>query len=149
MDVRSTWIALSMVDSLTKLERSRRMSLVRSVDTKPERRVRSLLHSNGYRYRLHVRELPGTPDLVFPTRKKLIFVHGCFWHQHRCKLGHRIPKSRVAFWTTKLGGNRNRDKRIRYKLQRLGWKILVVWECQLQKYDDTRLLGVLKGFLDG
>lgn len=138
-----------MVDTLTPQQRSERMSLVRSRDTKPEWRIRSLLHRNGYRYRLHVRSLPGSPDLVFPARGKIIFVHGCFWHQHKCKLGDRMPKSRVEFWQTKLQENRRRDRRNGRELRREGWDVLIVWECQLQCYPDDRLLEKLTNFLEG
>jgi len=118
------------MDTLTKAERSARMSLVRSKDTKPEMIVRKLVHGAGYRYRLHVRGLPGCPDLVFKSRKKVIFVHGCFWHRHKCKMGDRMPKSRVNFWRSKLRDNRRRDNRGRQRLTRLGWSVLVIWECQ-------------------
>jgi DNA mismatch endonuclease (patch repair protein) len=111
------------------------MALVRSTDTKPELVVRKLLYSLGYRYRLHVRSLPGTPDLVFRSLKKAIFVHGCFWHQHSCPAGNRMPKSRVEFWRAKLGGNVARDARQRKELRRQGWKVLVVWECEVRELD--------------
>lgn len=137
-----------MVDTLTPQQRSQRMALVRSRDTKPEWQVRSLLHRRGYRYRLHVRELPGSPDLVFPSRGKVIFVHGCFWHRHKCKLGDRLPKSRVAFWSKKLSENHARDTRNRRKLKRLGWDVLVVWECQVQRWGNERLLERMVSFLE-
>jgi DNA mismatch endonuclease, patch repair protein len=105
------------------------MARVLSKDTGPELSVRRLVHSLGYRYRLHVSELPGTPDLVFPTRKKAIFIHGCFWHRHpRCG---RLPKSNKRFWFSKLEQNRQRDLSNLRKLRRKGWKVLVIWECQL------------------
>lgn len=126
----------AVVDTLTKRERSERMALVRSRDTKPELAVRHLVSSMGYRYRLQGNKLPGRPDLVFPGRHKAIFVHGCFWHRHRrCKLA-RIPKSRVRFWTEKLEGNRQRDARNFAQLKVLGWSTLVVWECQLGKIES-------------
>lgn len=118
------------MDTLTPVERSIRMGLVRSKDTKPEMRVRRLVHSLGYRYRLHVTSLPGRPDLVFPSRRKIILVHGCFWHQHDCKLGARMPKSRLDFWSTKLKSNQARDRKQILTLKRDGWQVLVVWECQ-------------------
>lgn len=125
-----------MVDTLTKHERSERMALVRSKHTKPELAIRSLVYGMGFRYRLHGNKLPGRPDLVFPSRRKAIFVHGCFWHRHRgCKLA-RIPKSRVRFWTEKLEGNRRRDVRNMARMRRLGWSSLVVWECQLGKLES-------------
>jgi DNA mismatch endonuclease (patch repair protein) len=105
------------------------MSLVRSKDTQPELRVRRLIHALGYRYRIHVRGLPGCPDMVFHSRRKIIFVHGCFWHQHNCTMGKRVPKSRIAFWREKLQGNKKRDYVISRRLISDGWSILIVWEC--------------------
>lgn len=126
----------SVVDTLTKRERSERMALVRSKHTKPELAIRRLVHGMGFRYRLHGNKLPGRPDLVFPARRKAIFVHGCFWHRHRgCKLA-RIPKSRVRFWKEKLEGNRKRDARNMTRIRRLGWSYLVIWECQLGKLES-------------
>ena len=120
-----------MVDSLDQAARSAVMARVRGKNTRPEMIVRKLVFAAGYRYRLHVRKLPGSPDLVFPSRKKVIFVHGCFWHRHEgCALA-RIPKSRVAFWVDKLNGNRARDARNLDALTQAGWQTLVVWECQL------------------
>jgi DNA mismatch endonuclease (patch repair protein) len=105
------------------------MARVLNKDTKPELYVRRLVFSKGYRYRLHVRALPGTPDLVFTKAKKVIFVHGCFWHRHaRCG---RLPKSKKRFWITKLEQNRQRDLCNLRKLRRRGWKVLVLWECEL------------------
>jgi DNA mismatch endonuclease (patch repair protein) len=116
------------------------MSLIRFRDTKPEMAVRRMLHSMGYRYRLHVKDLPGTPDVVFRRRKKVIFIHGCFWHRHpnpACKLA-RLPKSRLEFWEPKLEGNRRRDEANLIKLKKMGWNVLVVWECELR---DSEQLG--------
>lgn len=125
-----------MVDTLTKRERSQRMALIRSKNTKPELAVRRLVHDMGFRYRLHGTKLPGRPDLVFPPRHKAIFVHGCFWHRHRgCKLA-RIPKSRVSFWKEKLEGNQQRDARNIAQMRRLGWTSLVIWECQLGRVES-------------
>ena len=119
------------MDTLTRAERSARMSLVRYKDTKPEKLVRSLVHGMGYRYRLHTKKLPGCPDLVFRAKRKVIFVHGCFWHRHpRCGLA-RMPKSKLDFWKPKLEANRQRDLRNQAALRRRGWRILVIWECQL------------------
>ena len=109
------------------------MSRIHSCDTKPEMLVRSSLHRLGYRYALHRRDLPGTPDLVFQSRGKVLFVHGCFWHGHSCKYGRTRPKSNVLFWTTKIAANMNRDKRNISKLRRLGWRVMVIWECQIKK----------------
>lgn len=122
-----------MSDTLSPEARSERMSRVRGKDTKPEMAVRRLVHAMGYRYRLHRRDLPGIPDLVFGPLKKVIFVHGCFWHRHpdpQCKLA-RMPKSRLDFWRPKLEGNRRRDERIEAELRGLGWRVMVVWECEI------------------
>src|SRR5690349_5159416 len=122
------------MDTLTREERSERMSRVRGRDTAPEGVIRRLVTELGYRYRLHGRKLPGRPDLVFARRRMVIFVHGCFWHRHgsaRCRLA-RLPKSRLDFWLPKLEGNRQRDRRNESALRRAGWRILVVWECQLR-----------------
>lgn len=112
------------------LSRSEVMARVRAKDTKPEIRVRSLAHSLGYRFRLHRRDLPGCPDLVFVRLRKIIFVHGCFWHQHRNCRGARQPKSNTSYWRPKLDGNRSRDMASVHNLRRIGWQVLVVWECQ-------------------
>src|SRR5262245_32611892 len=104
------------------------MALVRGAHTKPELAVRRLTFGMGFRYRLHVNALPGRPDLVFPSRRCVILVHGCFWHRHaRCKLA-RLPKSRVQFWRSKLEGNRERDRRNQRALRARGWRVLVLWE---------------------
>jgi DNA mismatch endonuclease (patch repair protein) len=94
--------------------------------------VRRLVHALGYRYRLHRSELPGQPDMVFPSRQKIIFIHGCFWHGHTCRLG-RMPKSSLSYWEAKIARNRERDKLNLRRLRALGWKCLVLWECQLRK----------------
>lgn len=136
-----------MADTLTPKERSERMSRVRSADTKPEMLLRRLVHGMGYRYRLHRRDLPGTPDLVFPGRRKVIFVHGCFWHRHpdpRCPLA-RLPKSRLDFWRPKLEGNRKRDVINQKKLKDISWEVMVVWECQLR--NDRALRRSIRKFL--
>lgn len=124
----------ALLDTLSARERSIRMGLVRSKDTKPELVVRRLVHSLGYRYRLHRKDLPGTPDLVFAKRRKAIFVHGCFWHRHddaACKLA-RLPKSRLDFWLPKLQKNKERDLMKENQLISLGWDVLTVWECQVK-----------------
>ncbi|HNB26471.1 MAG TPA: DNA mismatch endonuclease Vsr [Alphaproteobacteria bacterium] len=129
-----------MSDTLTKVDRSERMSRIRSRDTKPELRVRRLLHRLGYRFRLHRRDLPGNPDIVFPARMKVIFVHGCFWHRHpskKCKLA-RLPKSRLEFWIPKLTANRVRDLRNQRMLRRLGWHFMVVWECEVRQSEQFK-----------
>ena len=119
------------MDNLTPRERSAQMALVRSRDTKPEMKVRRFIYKMGYRYRLHRSDLPGKPDIVFSSRKKIIFIHGCFWHGHSCSLG-RIPKTRVQFWTEKITTNKIRDEKTLEKLKDLGWAVLVLWECQLK-----------------
>lgn len=122
------------MDTLSPSERSERMSRVRGKDTKPEIAVRRMAHGLGYRFRLHRRDLPGAPDLVFPRHKAAIFVHGCFWHRHpdpRCRLA-RLPKSRVEFWERKLEGNRKRDAANRAALGQMGWRVLTLWECELR-----------------
>ena len=106
------------------------MARVRSTDTAPEMTVRRLIHSLGYRYRLHRRDLPGTPDIVFPSRRKVIFVHGCFWHQHTCKRGSRVPATRQDYWAPKLARNVQRDRIAAARLKKLGYRRLVIWECQ-------------------
>lgn len=136
-----------MIDTLSPTARSERMSRVRSKDTSPEMTVRRLLHAMGYRYRLHCRDLPGRPDIVFRKRRKAIFVHGCFWHRHddpSCKLA-RLPKSRLDFWAPKLESNRERDRKNLQKLRDEGWKVLVIWECQLTNH--AKLKASLESFV--
>lgn len=108
------------------------MRAVKGRNTRPERAVRSLLHALGYRFRLHRKDLPGSPDIVLPGRKAVIFVHGCFWHGHGCKRGSRAPKTNADYWTKKLAGNIARDARTRAELKALGWQVLVVWECEIK-----------------
>jgi len=136
------------MDTLTKVERSQRMALVRSADTKPEMCVRRLVFRLGFRYRLHARDLPGCPDIVFRNRKKVIFVQGCFWHRHSSASCHlaRLPKSRKAFWSAKLDANRQRDQVNHRKLRRSGWHVLQVWECELKNIDklQRRIVGFLE-----
>jgi DNA mismatch endonuclease (patch repair protein) len=107
------------------------MSRIGSRNTAPELKVRRLLHALGYRFRLHRRDLPGTPDIVFPTRRKAIFIHGCFWHGHGCKIG-KEPKSNAAFWLAKLERNRERDGDNRAALEVAGWSVLEIWQCQIK-----------------
>jgi DNA mismatch endonuclease (patch repair protein) len=126
------------MDTLTPAQRSERMSRVRNKDTKPERVVRRLVYGLGYRYRLQYGALPGRPDLAFPGRRKAITVHGCFWHRHAgCALA-RMPKSRLSFWVPKLEGNKLRDERNAKELAAMGWKLLVVWECELDEPEAVR-----------
>lgn len=136
-----------MADTLTPEERSRQMARVRGKDSAPELALRRLIHGMGYRYRLHVRALPGTPDMVFRSRGAVVFMHGCFWHRHPGCARSRIPKSRVDFWTAKLDGNRRRDLRDQRKLRRMGWRVMVVWECQLSR--PVAVAARVSRFLDG
>ena len=122
------------------------MSAIRNKNTKPEMIVRRLAHSLGYRYRLHGRGLPGKPDLIFPSRRKVIFVHGCFWHRHSCSKGRSMPSTRTKFWREKLEENKERDKRNLRKLRKEGWKVLLIWECQTR--NSEKLIIKLRGFLD-
>lgn len=136
------------MDTLSVHARSERMSLIRSKNTKPELVVRRLVHSLGYRYRLHRKNLPGRPDLVFSSRRKVIFIHGCFWHRHpdpHCNLA-RLPKTRLDFWVPKLEGNHRRDLEIQNQLEQGGWLVLTLWECQLN--DLRSLEDNIKRFLD-
>jgi DNA mismatch endonuclease, patch repair protein len=137
-----------VTDILTPSLRSERMALIRGKGTQPELRIRRLVHGMGYRYRLHRRALPGSPDLVFGPRRKVIFVHGCFWHRHEdpnCKLS-RLPKSRLEFWIPKLQANKARDRRVLLELRKLGWAALVIWECQTR--DDESMRETISRFLD-
>ncbi|MCX5670789.1 MAG: very short patch repair endonuclease [Planctomycetota bacterium] len=134
-----------MPDTFTKAERSRIMAAVKGKDTKPEMVVRRLVWGLGYRYRLHVRSVPGCPDLVFRSRRKAIFVHGCFWHRHWCSGGRSMPASRVKYWRQKFARNMARDVKHRRRLSRMGWRVLTIWECQTGKPD--RLESRLKAFL--
>ena len=118
------------MDTLSVTERSERMALIRSRDTKPEMIVRKAAWRLGYRYRLHVKQLPGCPDLVFRSAKAVIFVHGCFWHRHRrCPLA-RLPKSKLEFWVPKLELNCIRDRKNIRSVRRAGWRVCVIWECE-------------------
>lgn len=138
-------LVMTVVDTLTPEARSERMSRVHAKDTKPEMKLRKLIHGMGFRYRLHRKELPGKPDLVFPGRKSIIFMHGCFWHRHEdCGLA-RLPKSKQAFWCAKLEANKARDQKNISTLKAAGWRILVIWECQLR--DEDRVRQVVKEFL--
>ena len=136
-----------MVDIVTPERRSQIMANIRSKDMKPEMVVRKTVHRLGYRYRLHRRDLPGTPDLTFPCRKKVIFVHGCFWHWHDapdCKIA-RLPKSNPDYWRPKLERTRSRGNKHIENLKSLGWEVLVIWECQLK--DKEALIRRLQEFL--
>lgn len=124
-----------IVDIYSSKKRKRIMSQIRSRNTTPELIVRKNLHSLGFRYRLHRKDLPGSPDIVLPKYKTVIFVNGCFWHQHSCKKGQNIPKTNSVFWENKLRINKLRDKRNIVALKKLGWDVLVVWECETKKIE--------------
>ena len=126
--------------------RSRIMRAIKSKDTKPEMLTRRTVHGMGYRYRLHRKDLPGKPDLVFPSRRKAIFVHGCFWHGHDCPHGSRTPKSNREYWVAKIGRNRERDAQSEAALKQAGWRVLIVWECQMK--DQEAFRERLRQFLD-
>ena len=135
-----------MTDVLTPEQRRYCMSRIGGKDTQPELTIRRLIHSLGYRYRLHVKRLPGSPDLVFPNRQKVIFVHGCFWHRHQCRYGQVTPGTRRQFWEAKFQENTDRDARNRRQLLREGWDVLIVWECQTKR--PERLIDRIIGFLE-
>jgi DNA mismatch endonuclease (patch repair protein) len=125
-----------MTDVFTKAKRSEVMSRIKGRNTKPERAVRSLLHSMGYRFRLHQADLPGKPDIVLARYKTVIFVHGCFWHRHKdCRFAY-TPKSRTDFWLKKLESNVIRDRQVKSDLEQLGWHVIMVWECELREPDQ-------------
>ncbi len=131
-------------DVFTKEKRSEVMRAVKGRDTKPEMLLRKKLHALGYRYRLNVKELPGKPDLVFPKFKTVIFVHGCFWHGHDCKRGSRQPKQNADYWLQKIARNKARDQKNKASLEKLGWRVITVWECELKELDPATL--PIKGF---
>lgn len=133
-----------MVDRLTPEQRSRNMRAIGPKDTKPELVLRRMLHGLGYRYRLHRKDLPGKPDMVFPARRKVVLIHGCFWHLHGCRIG-KMPASRTDYWAPKLARNKERDAQNQEKLAALGWDVLVVWECETK--DQGQLARRLQEFL--
>jgi len=134
-----------MVDVLTPEQRSFNMSRIRSRDTRPEMVVRSIVHRMGYRYRLHKKDLPGKPDLVLTLHRKIINVHGCFFHMHHCKYGRVAPATNAQFWETKRVSNVKRDRRNLAALRRNGWRVMVVWECETRSAD--RLVKRISKFL--
>jgi DNA mismatch endonuclease (patch repair protein) len=134
------------VDSLSPAERSEIMGRVGSKNSRPEIFVRKIVFGLGYRYRLHAKDLPGHPDIVFRRLRRVIFVHGCFWHRHAACALARLPKSRLDFWLSKLEGNRKRDEKNKRALLRDGWKVLTIWECQLKR--SGRLTGRIRRFLN-
>lgn len=126
------------MDVLTKKQRSYCMSRIRKTDTVPEMAVRKIVHGLGCRYRLYKNDLPGCPDIVLPIHQKIIFVNGCWWHRHNCKLGRRSPKSRLGYWLPKLKANKERHKRNLRRLRNQGWNVLTIWECQTRNPDKLR-----------
>lgn len=136
-----------MTATRQKLTRSENMARIRSRDSKPELTVRSLAHSMGFRFRLHRRDLPGAPDLVFPGRRRIILVHGCFWHQHDCARGRKQPSTRREYWGPKLARNVARDAKVQAELRSLGWHVLVIWECETK--DVGKLSRLIYDFLVG
>jgi DNA mismatch endonuclease (patch repair protein) len=135
-----------MADVHSPQQRSFNMSRIRSRDTKPEKVVRSIVHALGFRYRLHKSDLPGKPDIVLVRRRKIIDVHGCFFHMHKCRYGSVVPVTNAKFWRTKRLSNVQRDRRNLRALRRNGWKVLIVWECETRK--PASLLRKLKRFLN-
>jgi len=118
-------------------KRSEVMRAVKGANTKPELKLRKALFARGFRYRLHARDLPGKPDLVFPRYRSVIFINGCFWHGHDCARGARVPKSNRDYWLAKVARNKARDEDIVKALAALGWRAYIVWECSLQNVDDA------------
>jgi DNA mismatch endonuclease (patch repair protein) len=134
-----------MMDVHTREQRSRNMAAIRGKNTKPEMRVRTLLHSLGYRFRLHRKDLPGKPDIVLPKYRTAIFVHGCFWHCHKCKYGSVVPATHANFWSEKRANTTVRDTRKANELRALEWRVLTIWECETR--DRDTLTQILQKFL--
>ena len=126
------------MDRVSASKRSEIMRNVKCKNTTPEMTVRRLIYAMGYRYRLHQKNLPGTPDLVFKGRKKVIFIHGCFWHGHHCKKG-KLPKTNIVYWENKIKKNIERDKTNYDKLKKLNWEILVIWACEIRNIDNLTI----------
>jgi DNA mismatch endonuclease (patch repair protein) len=144
----SSWHCLtSMADKISTKRRSENMRQIRSVGTKPERDVCRIVRALDYKFRRHIQALPGKPDIVFPAAKKVIEVRGCFWHQHKGCIDSHIPKTKISYWRLKLRRNVWRDARNLKELKRLGWRVLVVWECQVKSSKAERLQARLKRFL--
>ena len=133
------------MDRISKERRSWNMSRIRSKDTKPEKMLRSRLHMQGYRFRLHHKDLPGKPDIVFPKYKIVVFVHGCFWHGHNCSFAH-TSKSNKVFWQNKIQINKKRDKKRVRQIKNIGWNSVTVWECQVHKGLD-KVISKVKNYL--
>jgi DNA mismatch endonuclease (patch repair protein) len=122
-------------DIFSKKKRSEIMRAVKGRDTKPELKIRRALHARGFRYRLNDKRLPGSPDLVFPKHRAVLFVHGCFWHGHDCARGKRLPKSNARYWREKIARNVKRDAEARAALRRMGWRVKISWECDLHQLE--------------
>lgn len=133
------------MDTVPPGKRSENMSKIRGKDTSPEMAVRRVAHRMGYRFRFHSKILPGKPDLEFPRFRSVVFVNGCFWHWHSCRDGKRTPKTNIPYWIEKREGNRRRDRSVREKLKRLGWNVLVIWQCQCK--DESKIESLLELFL--
>lgn len=136
-----------MADFMSPENRSAHMAKIKGTNTKPEMMLRRLLHASGYRYRLHDKRLPGKPDIVFPGRRKVIFVNGCFWHGHTCPIGARLPKTNTEYWQEKRRRNQERDAEQIGRLSALGWTSLVVWECEIK--EDVGSIEMVKAYLEG
>lgn len=134
-----------MVDNLSREQRKKNMAAIKSRNTKPEKTVRSLIHRMGYRFRLHCKSLPGKPDIVLPKHRKIVFVHGCFWHSHDCKYGLVSPKTNVCYWEEKRLKNKVKDSENLDELRKQGWSVLIIWECKLK--DKADLEENLQSFL--
>jgi DNA mismatch endonuclease, patch repair protein len=143
---RARWAEPKRMDRVSKTTRSKIMAAVHTRDTGAEKAVRSIVHRLGFRYSLKRDDLPGRPDLVMVSRRKVIFVHGCFWHGHSCRWG-RLPKSRLDYWKPKIAVNKARDRRQANSLRKAGWSVMIVWQCQLKKKDA--LEARIEGFVNG
>lgn len=143
---RANTIVRRRIDTLTREQRSRCMAAVKGRNTTPELAVRRMVHALGFRFRLYARDLPGKPDIVLRRLRAVIFVHGCFWHRHACRYGRATPQTRAAFWHAKFESNIARDRRVLAALRRNGWRVLVIWECQLKR--PTSVLHRLRRFLE-
>ena len=135
-----------MADVFDPAKRSQIMSHVKSKNTAPEIKLRSILHRAGFRFRVNRKDLPGKPDIVLPKYKTVIFVNGCFWHGHDCKRGQR-PQANTEFWNEKINKNIERDNIVVTELEKLGWQVLVIWECEIKKHNEDSLLLRIKNFL--
>jgi DNA mismatch endonuclease (patch repair protein) len=134
-----------VADVHNREQRSRNMAAIKCKDTSPELIVRSIVHRMGFRYRLHKKDLPGKPDIVLVSRKKIIQVHGCFWHMHKCRFGRVVPATNADFWSSKRQSNASRDRHICRLLRQLGWEVLTVWECETRNIPalEKRIRGIL------